>query len=285
MRGSRSFLCLSLALLAAPWQAQALLSNNAEIGIDASGRVDTDSFGPNPPLARETETELVEPFVRSVVTVAEAQTVPGLARYDYFASADIGNLLLKVSGTLENLTNNPMNGFGVALLQATAEVRDVITLSIAGPDPVPVTVNMRVDGNFDFTGGSGSVNTGLRFDLTSDFNPTFVSRFLTHSGPVNNPNTPEDESLLTITQMLSGPTVELEIYTLLFLNLNSVNANSTVSGNLSNTAVFELILPEGVSLVSSTSGTFNEVIPEPVPLPGALALMLAPLAFGLRRRR
>lgn len=285
MRATRLFPSLALTLLAAPWSAQALLSNNAEIGIDASGRVDVDAFGPKPALSTESDTQLVEPFVRSVVTVADAGTEIGLARYDYFASSDIGNLLLKVSGTLENLTNEAFPNRGVPLLQATAEVRDIITLSIAGTQPVDVTVNMRVDGNFDFTGGSGAVNTGLRFDLTSAFNPTFVSRLLTHSGPVDNPNTATDESFLSITKTLSGPTVELEIYTLLFLNLTSVNANSTVSGNLSNTAVFELILPEGVSLVSSTSGTFNEVIPEPVPVPGALALMLAPLAVGLRRRR
>jgi hypothetical protein len=61
-------------------------------------------------LSQKNENEPVEPFLRSVVTVTDAQTVTGNARFDYLASADTGNPLLKVSGTLENLTNQEMNG-------------------------------------------------------------------------------------------------------------------------------------------------------------------------------
>jgi hypothetical protein len=101
---------------------------------------------------------------------------------------------------------------------------------------------MRVAGNFDFSAGSGAVNTGPRCALTSAFNPTFVSRRRTHSSPVDDSNTTTDESFLTITKSLAA-TADFEICALLFLNPLSVNANSMVFGNLTNTARFGLIRP------------------------------------------
>ncbi|MEQ8663101.1 MAG: hypothetical protein RLW62_19980, partial [Gammaproteobacteria bacterium] len=59
---------------------------------------------------------------------------------------------------------------------------------------------------------------------------------------------------------------------------------ATISGQLDNTATLRVILPEGVSIAASESGTFEQVI---VPLPAALPLMLTAigsLAWRSRRR-
>jgi len=80
---------LALALLQdAPTWA---LPFDATSGIEARGRVDVDGFAPTPPLSTHTESEVIQPFTRSVVSVADAQA----GAFDYFASADIGTLALR----------------------------------------------------------------------------------------------------------------------------------------------------------------------------------------------
>jgi hypothetical protein len=75
----------------------------------------------------------------------------------------------------------------------------------------------------------------------------------------------------------------MEVEAFLSFNVLRVDPGVTVTGDLGSTAKLELVLPPGVSLVGSTSGTFAVPIPEP----RTYALMVAGLLFvalTVRRR-
>ncbi len=261
---------LSQLLTAAPALA---LPSDENVAIEARGRVDLDSFGPQPPISNRIETEIAEPFNRSVVSVQDEQ--PGL--FAYFSSADIGNLALKVSGSLTNSGGSSI-GFGeVAILQAVAEARDILVLSSTRTDPYQVTLELVIDGSLSTPAGStASANSQIKMTETGKLG-VFDSGFYTN-GEVND--------TLSVTRTVSGPEVTLELETLLSYNVYRVGAGATASGDLSNTAHVRLILPDDVTIASSSSGTFGVPI-VPIPEPSSMMLSAAGLLLlaGVARKK
>ncbi len=245
---------------------------NETVGLQATGRVDLDGFGAQPPFSGPIDdTELALPFTRSVVSVLDDQA--GL--FSYSASADIGTLALRVAGSLTNTTAAEYFGQGVPILQSTAQALDVITLTSSVAGTFPVTMELLVSGTI-----TPSAHVGFNFVSANS---------LLKFGVVNQP-TGSDSSLYTASliadtlsvtrpvQFAAGSSVDMGFDAFLSFNIFGVLAGETVSGQLNNTALLNLLLPAGVSLTGSASGTFGVPIPA-VPEPQTYALLLAGLAL------
>lgn len=263
--------CCAAALACAGSASAAL--GSAESGLEAIGGVDLDGLG-GAPGSFSIETEVDLPFDRSIVDVGDA--VPGT--YEYFASADVGNLALKVKGSLTNSSASALSDLEVGLLAASAEVRDVITLTTARTDSYDVTMELVVTGGI--AAGDGS---DARANAFLDFGPNPGSN-LTDSGSYG---VGAILDTLSVTRTVTGSNVSLDFTAFLSFRVLSVEAGDTVVGQLNNTAFIKLILPDDVTVASSQSGTFGVVIPTPVPEPETYAVMalgLALVGFGFRRR-
>jgi hypothetical protein len=100
MNRTRQLVAL-FALTALPFvsgPAAAVLTGEIS-GLEATGRVDLDGLGPQPPLSNKVATEFA-PFVRSIVSVTDSSA----GVFSYSASSDIGNQALRVSGRVTNST-------------------------------------------------------------------------------------------------------------------------------------------------------------------------------------
>jgi hypothetical protein len=242
---------------------------NATVGIEARGLADTDGrLGPNPPLSSLVEAEATPPFTRSIVGVADAQA--GL--FAYAASADLGTLALRASGSLTNSTGSAFFGQGVPLLQAVAEARDVITLSSASSAPYDITLQLLVSGVIT-TSANSSIGANSLISLSSAGVLKQTDSSLYNAGGVVS-------DTLSVTITVAGPLVDIEIASLLSVTVLGVAAGETVSADLSNTALLNLVLPPGVTIAGSSSGTFGVPIPEP-----ALFVLLGAAALALAARR
>jgi hypothetical protein len=251
---------LSQVLTAAPSLALPL---DEKVGIEARGRVDLDNFGPLPPISNLFEAEIGEPFDRSVVSVRDAQE--GL--FAYFSSADIGNLALKVSGSLSNSGGSLIGAGELALLEAISEARDVLVLTSTRTDPYEVTLELVIDGTLTTPAGSFAFATTLvRMNEAGKLSVS-DSGFYTN-GIVSD--------TLSVSRTVSGPEVTLELLTQMAYGVYRLGAGATASGDLSNTAHVRLILPEDVTIASSSSGTFGVPL-APIPEPGTMLLSAAGL--------
>lgn len=263
------------ALLMLPGIAAAVLPSDEKVAIEATGLVDIDGrLRPGPVLSTGTETEIAEPFNRSVVTVGDTEE----GFFSYFSSADIGNLALKVSGSLTNTTAATYSGDGLPILGTTAEARDIVILSTGRTTPFEVRLELAVSGELSPSDGidnSHAAGALLRLGIDGALPSADGGNWT--QGVV-------DETLV-ITREVSGPEVTLEIQAQMFYNVRRVAAGQTLSGDLSNTAFLRLIVPEDVTIASSASGTFG--VPIPIPEPGTLALAAAGLVLvaGAARRR
>jgi hypothetical protein len=251
---------LSQVLTAAPALA---LPSGAKVGIEARGRVDLDDLGPLPPISNLIEAEFAEPFVQSVVSVQDAQD--GL--FSYFSSADIGNLALKVSGSLSNTGGSTIGGGEIPVLQAVAEARDILVLTSTRTDPYDVTLELVVDGTLTTPAGSVAfASTLIRMNEAGKLSVADSGRYT--GGPVND--------VLSVSRTVSGAEVTIELASQMAYGVYRLAAGATASGDLSNTAHVRLILPEDVIISSSSSGTFGVPI---VPIPEPSTMMLS--AAGL----
>lgn len=249
------------------------LPSDENVAIEARGRVDLDDLGPQPAISNLVESEIAEPFNRSVVSVQDEQT--GL--FSYFSSADIGNLALKVSGSLTNSGSGLIGSGEVAILQAVAEARDIVVLTSTRTDPYQVTLELVVDGSLSTPSGSTAfANSSIKLNEAGKLG-VFDSGLYTN-GEVND--------TLSVTRTVSGPEVTLELETLLSYNVFRVGAGATASGDLSNTALVRLILPDDVTISSSSSGTFGVPIAA-IPEPSSMMLSAAGLLLlaGVARKK
>ena len=257
-----------------PLGAGAVLPISDAPAIEATGRVDLDGFGPAAPLSLQVDSELTPPFTRSFVSVADAQ--PGF--FSYASSADIGNLALRLTGSL---SNNSSGGYGdreVPVMTVTAQVLDVITLSSPVPDPYDVSLQLVVDGTITSTSGTdiAGANALLQIAPVGDSSVTDGSYY--GIGPI--------ADTLEVTRTVAGTSVDLALNAFLSFNVLTVDVGSTVTGDLANTALLRLVLPPGVTVSNSASGTFGVPI-NPVPEPQTYALWLCGLglvAWTARRR-
>jgi hypothetical protein len=267
----------AVAVLATAWPqaAHALLRDPVTSGLLASGQVDPDGFGPAP-LSSQERSETAQPLTVSTVSVADA--VAG--SYEYRASADIGNLALKVFGSLSNGTGSVLGNGETPVMQVAAQVLDVITLQSANADPYDVTLELLVDGNIASAGAaSASANAFIDFGLAGATNTADSARY--GIGLI--------DDRLSVTKTVAGPIVQMDLEALLTFSVLTLDAGASVTGELSNTALLRLVLPPGVQVVNSASGTFGVPIPA-VPEPTSWALMAGGLlamgsAVWRRRRR
>ncbi|MGE0385394.1 MAG: hypothetical protein AB7Q97_11730 [Gammaproteobacteria bacterium] len=273
MKGIARSGVLLLATIAglAATQAQAVLRDDT--GIEAIGVVDLDGrLRPSPPLSADTQTETEPPYTRSVVTVADSG-----ATFEYFAQADIGNQTLKALGMLENAGTTDLVGDGLAILQVSAQIRDTLTLHSALPGKQLVTLEMAIDGELDFAPGIPllpRVNASMFFGPVGGIQGSDLN---TYSVPG------AIDDVLSVTIEVEGDT-DVYLDTFLGFSVFYARPGDVISGRLDNTARLTLNLPPGVSLAGSTSGTFGEII-APVPLPGALPMLLSALLLPVLRRR
>ncbi len=274
MTRTRLFLAALIAGSVAFYSGNALallLDPNVIAGMQAQGTV----FGATP--QRITDEEVRTPttpppatFARSIVSVANSGTIPD--PFQYAASADIGNLELKVFGIYTNSSGSPGN-IETAFMSVHSHVRDVITLKSMLPDPYEVTLELDVNGSIFTSGGSAIARANSFLQLGASVNSARYD-----IGVI------DDEPLSVIQTDLSGPSVDLEVEAFLTFNVFQVDAGATVTGDLGNTAFLRLVLPPGVTVAGSASGTFG--VPIPIPEPHTYALMLAGLMFvGTAARR
>lgn len=266
---------VSIGTLMFPAAASAVLVNN--VGLEVRARIDTDGPMPNPPFVNLTESEIDLPYDRSVVSLSGEN--PGFYRYS--AVSDIGNQVLKVNGSLTNSTAVDMFGQGVPLINVYAQAKDVLTLSAGVAGTFPVTLELVVHGTLVTTPTAGQViaNSSLIFGPVVGLSSSDANIYKA-AGSI------EDTLRVTrdVTFSSPGATVDMEFDTFISFTAFYVPANTTVSGDLSNTAFLNLVLPTEVSLANSGSGTFG--VPIPVPEPNAYALMLLGLALvGVRAAR
>ncbi|MCC6533063.1 MAG: PEP-CTERM sorting domain-containing protein [Burkholderiales bacterium] len=267
----------AVCALCLPAPAAAVLVNEKS-GLEAHGRVDPDGQAPSsqPPLSSQTQSELVAPFTRSVVTVADA--APG--SFSYFSSADIGTLALRVAGSLTNSTSAQFFAGGVPIMSVTAQALDVLTVTSSAAGNFDIEMRLRVQGSLtpSATPGFVSANSQLLFGEDPGLNGFDTGRYL--GGAIDDTlSVVENVSFAT-----AGAEATLDFNALLSFTVIGVLAGETVAGDLSNTATLSLVLPPQVSLTDSLSGTFG--VPIPIPEPQTYALMLAGIALvgGWARR-
>jgi hypothetical protein len=243
-------------------------------GLEAHGRLLNPVSGP--PISTMTETEITLPFTRSVVSVADAQPT-AFGSFAYSSSADIGNLALRVNGSLTNTgTSQLLHPSFQPLMVVSAQALDVLTLNSSLPGSFNVTLNLTVNGSIDSANGSAGANSLLSFGTDPGVNQTVARTY--GNGPI--------ADTLSITQTVSGPVVNMDFNAFLSFSATAVNPGATVNGELSNTAFLSLVLPTGVTLANSGSGTFGVVI-APIPEPEIYAMMLVGLGlvgFAARRK-
>lgn len=251
------------------------LSAHAVSQIAAAGYTDLDGN-----FVRENVTADAEPsppgtpFDRSVVAVQAGD--PNGAFY-YSASADIGLLELKVFGQIDNTAQDAKANGEIGVLSARAELDDVISLHSDLATPYEVTFELQVDGILSIVGGSANGFASINFGPTSGAD-AFDSSFYSSDGAFRD--------TLSVTKTFTG-NVDADIGALLSFTIFAVDPNAIITGALNNTATLNLILPQGVTIAASESGTFGVPI-QPVPLPAALPLFLTgaavTLAGGFRRK-
>ncbi len=241
-------------VMAAPPAAQAL-DPTVETGLEVIGSVLS--------LPSRQQSLVTLPLPVSQIMVSDA--APGV--FAYTSSADIGLRELKVFGSLSNATGNPLGAGEIPVLRVRSEVRDVLTLTSTLVDPYLVTFELDVDG---LVSGNGSAiaNAFLDFGLLGGSNVNDSGAYF--FGPIND--------TLSVSRLVSGPSVAMDFTAALNFAVFRVDAGSTVTGAMDNTATMRLILPEGVRLESSGSGTFGVPIPV-IPEPGTWALLLAGLGL------
>lgn len=257
---------LALCALVCTPLASWALDPGVEVGLEVTGLVTA------PPTSSQQQSATTLPLALSQLVIADS--APGV--YDYSSSADIGLLELKIFGSLSNGSAGPLGNGETPVMRVRSEVRDTLTLTSALADPYPVTFELQVHG--DVTGsGSAVANAFVDFGLLGGSHGNDAGAYF--FGPI--------DDTLTVTRQVTGATVDMDFTAALNFAVTRVDALSTVTGALDNTATMRLILPPGVSLASSGSGTFGVPIPA-VPEPAGWALMLAGLAmlarFGQCRR-
>ncbi len=263
---------LALFLFSTSPIAALALDSTVETGLEVTGLVDLDSFGPLPPLSSQQRSVVTLPLAVSQIAVADA--APGV--YNYLSSADIGLLELKITGSLINGAASPLGNGEISMMRVRSEVRDVLTLTSTLPDPYDVTFELNVDGAVTGS-GSAQANAFIDFGLLGG----------SHGNDLGGYSFGSIDDTLSVTRQVSGATVDMDFTAWLNFSVTRVDPLSSVTGALDNTATMRLVLPAGVSLTSSASGTFGVPIPA-VPEPGTWALMLSGTAvlgwLGRRRR-
>lgn len=252
------------------------LSAQAVSQIQASGYTDLDGnfvrenvtsdSEPNPPNT---------PFDRSIVSV---QAGDPNGPFFYSASADIGLLELKVLGQIDNTAQDAKSNVEIGVLSATARLNDVISLQSDLNTAYDVIFELQVDGVLSIAGGTASGLAQINFGPTTGLDSFDSSSYSTDGAFADT---------LSVTRRFTG-NVDADIGALLNFTIRAVDANAIITGAMNNTATLNLILPQGVSIAASESGTFGIPIAA-VPLPSALPLflvgVLATFANSLRDRR
>jgi MYXO-CTERM domain-containing protein len=265
---------LIAGLVLSPLVASAVVPLDDAPAMEALGRVDVDGFGGAPPISLQSDSELTPPFARSLVSVADAQA----GFFAYSASADIGNLALRVTGSMTNDTSTGYGNREVPILSVASQVLDVITLSSPSSDPYEVTLQLEVDGIITSTGGTDSALANALVQMA----PVGLTS-VTDSGAYG---IGLIDDTLEVTRTFAGTSVDIALNAFLSFNVFAVESGSTATGDLGNTAFLRLLLPQGVTISSSASGTFAAPIPIPEPQTWALWLGgLGLLGWVVRRRR
>ena len=236
------------------------------------------SSGLAPPApSSKSDSETGTPLARTLVSVSDAS--PG--NWQYLATADITTPKLQVFGLLNNAGGGALGDFERTLLAANGTLRDTITIAAPSADPYLVTADMVIDGVLQGAGSNATVNALITISPVGKLSQT---QFTSYTGDVT-----VVDDVLSITQQFSGDAV-FDLTSQLFFFVRNIDAGATVLADFSHTAIINLQVTtlggdpiENFSLTSE-SGHFGVA---PVPVPGALPMMLGGLALlaGRRRRR
>ncbi len=261
MCSAKSFLVTTAIFLLAQSSA-----NAAE--IRASGSVNLPGITASD-FEKEPENDM-DPFDRSIVSVARSGSDSG-ANYSYTASSDIGLGELKAFGQISN-GGGSLSSIEIGLVSANARLQDTIIIESDSADDYDVIYEFHVDGLTDFSGGEGFAGASISTGSFSSQNDFFNTR-----------NSQVIDETLSVTRTYNG-TIEQTLTLSLFLQLNVANAGGSLTADLANTATLNIILPTGVSITGSESGTFLEEI-NPVPIPALWPLVLVVSGWLVRYGR
>ena len=268
-----NFVHTVILLSAVTWAATANAVVAVPPTLEVNGRAVASSG-----VSNQSDQETLPPGVRTAISVSDEE----LGLFKYSAAADITVPKLQVFGSYNNLGATPLGNGEVALLVANAKLRDTISLIAPSDSPYVVTAELVVDGTLDVDGSDGTVTAEIKLDPIVPNEPSKSSfKKYTVNGTILN-------DTISVSFGFTGD-VQFDIESALFFFMNTIDANTAISADFSNTAIVNLLItsetgdPLSGFTITSSSGNFGI---NPVPVPAALPLMLLALGgLGWRRRR
>lgn len=256
--------------------ALAVLPPQTGAGLEASGYVDIDGDGPSVPYSDLIETEVGSPLARPIVRALDA---PGFVYY-YDSVADMASGALKLTALIGNANRHDgLQAQGGSLMNVSARAWDVLTFQSASASSFTVTLRLGVTGTLvaatSIPGATTNAVGLARLSASSGSAETVATRALLPGG--NNVLTAVNEQL-SVSRTLTGPVADLSFESYLNFMVTEVGPDGGAEAHLGNSALLEVFVPRGVSLIASTSQAFGAPVVV-VPEPGSLALMLVGLCM------
>ena len=250
----------TLLMFGASASMAASISASAGTGVDPFEFVGESNFGlPTPPTRVAYDDVLVfEPPSNLYRAAVSGYTDIAAGKMGFFAQVTSAP------------TADEIFGLDGGVIYGGNSIGDVLTFSPSNGEDYEVTLRLSIDGEMDLNGAAGSVNAFLRMRTPDNILRPSQSASYNLNGAV--------DDVLTVSMILNGA-AQVEISAFLDFSIQSYpGAGVVTSLDFDNTAVLDLILPDGVTFVSESHALLST--PSAVPLPPAVALMI-PALLGL----